>query len=117
MSISKNMNGQLEFHLVIALRKLTEWYGDWCFEGSDGAIVLTSNQVQLIKEGKDEEMYIFNGVRNVQSINEFLAALIEKREPRPSGTDYLKSLSLVHAAAVSSRTGKALSMEKVLREV
>ncbi|NOU85464.1 gfo/Idh/MocA family oxidoreductase [Paenibacillus sp. LMG 31460] len=101
---------------MMAKGKLTEWYGDWRFEGADGAIVITSNRVQLMKEGKADEVYTFDGVGNVLSIDEFLTALKEKREPRPNGRDYLKSQSLVHAAAVSSRTGKMLSVEEALRE-
>ncbi|OPH47934.1 hypothetical protein BC351_39275 [Paenibacillus ferrarius] len=102
---------------MMAKGKLTEWYGDWRFEGAEGAIAITSNRVQLMKEGKADEVYTFDGVGNVLSIDEFLAALKEKREPRPSGREYLKSQSLVHAAAVSSRTGKMLSVEAALREV
>lgn len=101
---------------MMAKGKLTEWYGDWRFEGAEGAIVLTSNRVQLMKEGKADEVYTFDGVGNVLSIDEFLTALKEKREPRPSGRDYLKSQSLVHAAAVSSRHGKMVSVEDALIE-
>lgn len=102
---------------MMAKGKVTEWYGDWRFEGAGGAIVLTSNRVQLIREGKDEETYDFDGVGSMLSLDEFLAALQEKREPRPSGSDYLKSQSLVHAAAVSSRTGRMVSVEEALKEV
>lgn len=102
---------------MMAKGKRTEWYGDWRFEGSKGAITLTSNRVQLMREAKDNEVYTFDGVGSMLSLDEFLAALNEKREPRPSGRDYLKSQSLVHAAALSSRMGKMISVEEALGEV
>ncbi|ULL17021.1 gfo/Idh/MocA family oxidoreductase [Paenibacillus sp. H1-7] len=102
---------------MMAKGKQTEWYGDWRFEGAEGAIVITSNRVQLMKDGKDEEVYTFDGVGQMLSLDEFLAALKERREPRPSGSDYLKSQSLVHAAGVSSRMGKIVTVEEALREM
>ncbi|MDQ0877410.1 hypothetical protein QFZ77_006069 [Paenibacillus sp. V4I3] len=62
----------MDYHgSMMAKGKLTEWYGDWRFEGAEGAIVVTSNQVQLMKEGKADEVYTFDGVGNVLSIDEF----------------------------------------------
>ncbi|WP_028611680.1 Gfo/Idh/MocA family protein [Paenibacillus harenae] len=100
---------------MMAKGKQTEWYGDWRFEGSEGAITITSNRVTLMRDGISDKVYTFDGVGDMLSLDEFLAALKERREPRPSGRDYLKSQSLVHAAAVSSRKGIMLTVEEALR--
>lgn len=102
---------------MMAKGKQTEWYGDWRFEGAEGAITITSNRVELKRDGEADQVYAFDGVGSMLSLDEFLAALKEKREPRPSGRDYLKSQSLVHAAAVSTRKGKMISVEEALREI
>lgn len=101
---------------MMAKGKQTEWYGDWRFEGADGSITITSNRVELKIDGQADIVHTFDGVGSMLSLDEFLAALMEKREPKPSGRDYLKSQSLVHAAAISSRKGKMLSVDEALRE-
>ncbi|MBD2872297.1 Gfo/Idh/MocA family protein [Paenibacillus arenilitoris] len=101
---------------MMAKGKQTEWYGDWRFEGAEGAISITSNRVKLMRDGMPDEVYTFEGVGDLLSLDEFLAALKQQREPKPSGRDYLKSQSLVHAAAVSSRKGITLTVEEALRE-
>jgi predicted dehydrogenase len=95
---------------MMAKGKQTEWYGDWRFEGSKGSITLMGKRVQLTREGHPDEMYEFADMGDVTSIDEFLASLKENREPQPSGKDYLKSQSLVHAAGLSCKLGKVLSV-------
>lgn len=98
---------------MMAKGKLTEWYGDWRFEGSEGTLLLGADSVRVMKEGTPDEVYPFSDMGELNSLDEFLASLKEKRQPRPNGSDYLQSQTLVWAAVISVKSGRIIGLEEI----
>jgi predicted dehydrogenase len=98
---------------MMAKDKLTEWYGDWRFEGAEGVLLLGAENVRLIREGKPEEVYPFSGMGEMTSLDEFLAALKGNRQPSPNAREYLKSQTLVYAAVQSTNTGQPVWLNEI----
>lgn len=101
---------------LAANSKQTEWYGEWRFDGTEGYLILSAGRVELARKGETPEIFEFAHLGDVWSIDEFLAALRERREPRPSGRDYLKSQTLVFAAGKSSDEGRTVRVAEIFGE-
>ncbi|WP_282937027.1 Gfo/Idh/MocA family oxidoreductase [Paenibacillus sp. RC67] len=91
--------------------KQTPWHGDWRIEGTEGTIQYENQVIHLIKDGVEEQISDYSGVDTSDTLAEFLASLQEKRDSETSGTDYLKSQTLVHYAKLSSAEGRKLEIK------
>lgn len=91
----------------------TSWHGDWRIEGPEGSITWESERVFVTREHRTErprrdeiaapEPATRTGPEAV--LDEFLAALTERREPECSGTDNLGTMAMAFAAVCSARQG------------
>lgn len=80
------------------------WNGDWRIQGSTG-VLLAGESLRLAQGDRLETLADFSSVPAPGTLDEFLAALAEKRRPESDGQDYIKTQRLVHYARESIARG------------
>jgi len=103
--VTVSFNGNLTSYGAI-----TDWIGDWRIEGTHGILLLGKN-LQIIEQGKVKRISTAKPSRLCASLEDFLTALTECREPESSGKDYLKTQCLVHHAQISSKIRRMVEVE------
>jgi predicted dehydrogenase len=90
--------------------KETTWNGDWRIEGTGGVLTIQGDILRLTRGKKAQRIPLDGALDTHDTLDEFLRALTEKREPETSGRDYLNTQALVHFAAESSRQEQMLEL-------
>jgi predicted dehydrogenase len=96
---------------MVASAPETPWNGNWIIEGTQGALLLTNDQITLVRDGQPTPVDDLSGVVERTSLQDFIQALAEHREAETWGPDYLKTQALVHFAQESSRAQCMLAVE------
>jgi len=89
----------------------TPWPGNWRIEGTEGAIEYIDQVIYHIRDGVTVKIDDYSDVSASDTLKEFLASLAEERPAETSGTDYLKTQTLVHYAKISSSEGRKVQIK------
>ena len=100
-----------------SLGRQTTANGDWRIEGPEGSITWEDDRIVLAREHRTEtkrrqtiEPDALPAVGKAAMLNEFVAAIREKRPPECSAADNVRSLAMTLAAVRSAKTGKKVSI-------
>lgn len=101
---------------IAARGRATPWSGNWRIEGTDGAIMLTDEQITLVRQGSSTPIADFKGINTRDCLSEFLDSLRNNREAETSGRQYLNTQALVHYAKLSAEAGSRVAIALPVRE-
>ena len=80
----------------------TGWAGDWRIEGTAGVMKLDEKTIRVIRPGQEDwVLQDFSDMDSSTTLDEFLRALAEGRQPETNGADYLNTQKLIHFARES----------------
>jgi predicted dehydrogenase len=98
----------------------TSWNGDWHIAGPNGSIDWDKagtwySHLHRTEESVDKREIETPATKGGEHLmmDEFLAAIAEKREPECSARDNLKSLAMVFAAIRSAKEGRVVSLDEL----
>jgi len=83
----------------------TPWHGMWRIEGALGTLMLEADRLRIINADGNRSLST-RGMAEKLCLDEFLDALQEGRMPEASGSDYIRTQALAHAAQISHATGR-----------
>jgi predicted dehydrogenase len=101
--------------------KRTPWSGDWRIEGPQGSITWEDGRVFVTQEHRAdtprrEEIPLATSdstSSNLASLEEFLSALREQREPECSSRDNLNTMAMTFAARRSAEEGRKVELAEL----
>jgi predicted dehydrogenase len=99
----------------------TSWNGDWHITGPNGSIDWDKEGTWYSHLHRTEERVNKRAVEHLEvkageqaMVDEFFAAIAEKREPECSAQDNLKSLAMVFAAIKSAEEGRVVALSELI---
>ncbi|NEW05772.1 Gfo/Idh/MocA family oxidoreductase [Paenibacillus sp. SYP-B3998] len=101
---------QVTYSGTITSRYLpTVWHGNWRIDGTEGSLKLTENTIILVRDGQTTKIETHEG--HPDALDDFLNSLRGGFEPETSAADYMRTQALVHAAKISSKENRMVSVE------
>jgi predicted dehydrogenase len=122
IALFKFPNGLVATHRAIGCStgKKTSWNGDWRIEGPKGSITWEKDKIFVVHDHrtdlkKNEEVPVdalkFTGEK--ATLNEFISAIKENRQPECSGEDNIKSLAMALGAVKSAKEGREVKLSEI----
>lgn len=84
----------------------TQWPGDWRIEGTKGSLIFKDGGIELTTPEGVQRWDDFSDVPAPTALQEFLAALAEKRRGETDAKEYLKNQALAHYTRLSLQQGE-----------
>lgn len=84
----------------------TQWPGNWRIEGTKGSLIFKDGEIELTTPEGVERWDDFSDVSTPTALQEFLAALAEKRRGETDAKEYLKNQALAHYTRLSLQQGE-----------
>lgn len=120
--VFKYASGMVATHTCVGceIGLQTSWNGDWHIAGPNGSLDLDIDGITYSHLHRTEERIVRQPVDTLEvkpseqaMVDEFFAAIQEKREPECSAQDNLKSLAMVFAAIKSSQEGRVVQLSEL----
>ena len=84
----------------------TQWPGDWRIEGTKGSLIFKDGGIELTTPEGVQRWDDFSDVSAPTALQEFLAALAQKRRGETDAKEYLKNQALAHYTRLSLQQGE-----------